>query len=73
MGLGPPVCVECNRMYNMSNETPPLHLKHMGSYKVTWACPNCGAVDTDYHLYDLDKNHVFVDDYRVDWSFLKNK
>jgi PHP family Zn ribbon phosphoesterase len=44
MGLGPPVCVECEVIMVLPNYQPP------------WKCPVCGASGTHKNLWELSQD-----------------
>lgn len=51
MGLGPPVCRECNVIGRLTEESDPRYgskVQYGWSY---WHCPNCGAAELNGHLW----------------------
>lgn len=49
MGLGPPICLDCQILYAFDNDTKE------------WYCLKCGNTETDKCLWDVDNHEQIVE------------
>jgi hypothetical protein len=53
--LGPPVCIDCERIYDYLNEQESQDLRKVYPYIGRWWCSKCKSYDTEHTILTVSK------------------
>lgn len=67
MGLGPPVCKECNVIGDLTEKKDPRYGTKVRYGYSFWHCPNCGTAEMNGHLWEYTKRDQDVIEFRTDY------